>query len=104
MIGLAGFERHVEERLRMGVVEYGDRSYGRPLAELLTEQARRPLTLPPGERIAASVLERRPDLEGFEVEATRWCFARPSSRSRLAWRQLDDARLIVREADREASA
>jgi hypothetical protein len=99
-----GFGRDVKRRLGAGAIEYGDRSYGRPLAELLEELLEECADIGGWARIAASALEQRGDREECERAAIVDALRVAQTLAAAAWRQLDDARPIVREVDHRVGA
>ena len=75
-----GFDMHVAERLEMGAREYGDRSYGRPLRDLLVEMTEECADIAAWGSIA---LAAHPD--NAEAAAAIGC---AESHARRAWQQL----------------
>jgi hypothetical protein len=90
------FEEHVAHRLATGEREYGDRSYARPLAELLAEQLEEAADLSAWGRIAADVLAQHDDLEPCEREEIAAALRCAENLAAQAWARLFDALQIVR--------
>ncbi len=93
---MSAFERHVAQRLAAGATAYDDRSYGRPLGELIGEQLEECADLAGWGRISATVLAGRDDLEPCEQEEVAAALHCAENHARQAWARLDGALGIVR--------
>jgi len=95
---MSAFERHVAQRLTAGATAYDDRSYGRPLGELIGEQLEECADLAGWGRIATAVLAERDDLEPCEREEVAAALRCAENHARQAWARLDGALAIARGA------
>ena len=88
------FETHVEHRLRQGAGEYRDRSYGRPVDDLLVEILEEASDIATWGRITATVLERK-DLNLDQRRAIACALLTAEQHARSAWRTVNDALRIA---------
>lgn len=84
---LHSFAERVCRRLAAGAAEYGDRSYGRPLAELLAEQMEEAADVAAWGEIASTVLADA-DLTSAQRSEVALAIAVAQAQAREVWNRL----------------
>lgn len=90
------FESHVTRRLVQGSREYGDRSYERPLSDLLIEILEEAADIAAWGAIAATVLARSENLDDTRRRAIAHALESAEHHAAAAWRCVTDALAVER--------
>jgi hypothetical protein len=97
------WERHVLVRLHRGAIEYGDRSFARPLIELLDELSEEAADLGAWAVIADHALNGLEDLEDEQIVLIAQALQDAAVAGANAWARIDQARALLAAAEGETS-
>jgi hypothetical protein len=103
MLDRLRWERDVLVRLHRGAVEYGDRSFARPLSELLDELGEEAADLGAWTTIADHVLNARDDLEDEQRSLVAQALRDAAVAGARAWARIDQARALLAGAEGDES-